>query len=99
MANYKDTMDQIRGQIANLAEILEQTVDASSKTDFMAAVKQRVNQADQSNNSIARKNSKTENGNISTSTRATSKRQSTTSTKNEKTNENLVSLLTKFIIF
>ena len=99
MANYKDTMEQIRGQIANLAEILEQTVDASSKSDFMAAVKQRVNQADQSNNSIARKNSKTENGNRSTSTRATSKRQSTTSTKNEKTNENLVSLLTKFIIF
>ena len=64
----------------------------------MAAVKQRVNQADQFN-SIARKNSKTENGNRSTSTRATSKKQSTTNTKNEKTNENLVSLLTKFIIF
>ena len=61
---------------------MEQTVDGSCKTDLIDAVKQRVNQAAQTTIGLARNSSK-ENGNKNTSTRATSKKQSATSAKNE----------------
>ena len=83
MANYRDTMDQIRGQIANLADILEETVDGSCKTNFMAAIKQRTIQTDECNISTSKSNSKADNGNRNASTKAASKKQSVAAAKNQ----------------
>ena len=63
MANYRDTMDQIRHQISELAEILDTQVIGTSKNNLLDALQQRVNQYERENAPISRVNAKSDNKN------------------------------------
>ena len=97
MANYRDTMDQIRHQISELAEILDTQVIGTSKNNLLDALQQRVNQYERENAPISRVNAKSDNKN--SQLKVANKKQSGVSCKNDSNSDNFVSLLTKFITF
>lgn len=97
MANYRDTMDQIRHQISELAEILDTQVVGNSKTNLLDTLQQRVNQYERENAPSSKGYTKTDNKN--SQLKVANKKQSGVSCKNDSNSDNFVSLLTKFITF
>ena len=61
MANYRDTMDQIKNQISELAEILDTHVVGNSKSNLLDTLQQRVNQYERGNAQSSKGYTKTDN--------------------------------------